>query len=203
MSSTPLPSDSPAGEVTLLLRKIEGGDAQAADKLLPLVYDELRKLAAARMAHERAGHTLQPTALVHEAWLRLGADSQPDWKSRAQFFAAAAEAMRRILIDRARRRLAQRRGGGAERLNIDDIDVAAATDDMRILRVNDALEKFAVDEPEKAELVKLRFFVGLTLKEAAQSLGIAEPTAQRWWAYARAWLLEELRAAESARGTPS
>ncbi len=144
------------------------------------------------MAREAPGHTLQPTALVHEVWLRLGADRQPEWKSRAQFFAAAAEAMRRILIDSARRRLAQRRGSGQEHVDIDQLDLAAATDDSRVLRVNEALEKFAVDEPEKAELVKLRYFAGMTLEEAAQALGVAEPTARRWWAYSRAWLLKEL-----------
>lgn len=185
-----------AGEITLILQRMENGDQQAAERLLPLVYDELRHLAAARMARESAGHTLQPTALVHEAWLRLGADRQPDWKSRAQFFSAAAEAMRRILIDSARRRLAQRRGGRLEHVNIDDIDLAGAADDARVLRVNDALEKFAVDEPKKAELVKLRYFAGLTLEEAAQALDIAEPTARRWWAYARAWLLKEMSGAQ-------
>jgi RNA polymerase sigma factor (TIGR02999 family) len=184
-----------AGEITLILQRMESGDRKAAERLLPLVYDELRHLAAARMARESPGHTLQPTALVHEAWLRLGADRQPDWKSRAQFFAAAAEAMRRILIDSARRRLAQRRGGRLEHVNIDDIDLASAADDARVLRVNDALEKFALDEPEKAELVKLRYFAGLTLEEAAQALEIAEPTARRWWAYARAWLLKEMSSA--------
>lgn len=181
-----------AGEITLILQRIESGDSQAADRLLPLVYDELRHLAAARMAREAAGHTLQPTALVHEAWLRLGADRQPDWKSRAQFFAAAAEAMRRILIDSARRRLAQRRGGRQEHVNIDEIDVAGAADDTRVLKVDAALEKFAVDDPQKAEFVKLRYFAGLTLEEAAQALGIAEPTARRWWAYSRAWLIKEI-----------
>jgi RNA polymerase sigma factor (TIGR02999 family) len=187
-----------AGEITLVLQRIERGDEPAADQLLPLVYADLRRLAAARMAAEPPGQTLQPTALVHEAWLRLGADHQPSWKSRAQFFAAAAEAMRRILIDRARRRLAQRRGGRLERVNIDDIDIAAESDDSRLLRVNEALEKFAVAEPEKAELVKQRYFVGLTLEEAAQALDIAEPTARRWWAYARAWLLKELAARRGA-----
>lgn len=194
MDSAPRPA-LPAGEITLLLRKIEQGDAQAAEQILPLVYDDLRRLAAAKMSREAAGQTLQPTALVHEVWLRLGGDQQPAWRNRAQFFAAAAEGMRRILIDRARRRLAQRRGGRLERVNLDDIAVPAATDDARILQVNDALEKFAVEEPEKAELVKLRYFVGLTLEEAAQALDIAEPTARRWWAYARAWLLKEMRAA--------
>jgi RNA polymerase sigma factor (TIGR02999 family) len=183
-----------AGEITLILQRIEQGESQAAEHLLPLVYEQLRHLAAARMAQESAGHTLQPTALVHEAWLRLGADHQPDWKSRGQFFAAAAEAMRRILIDSARRRLAQRRGGKHEHVNIDDIEVAGGGDDASVLRVNDALEKFAVDEPEKARLVKLRYFGGLTLEEAAQTLQIAEPTARRWWAYSRAWLLTEMAA---------
>lgn len=182
------------GEITLILQRIDRGEEQPAERLLPLVYGELRRLAAARMSHEPANHTLQPTALVHEAWLRLGADQQPDWKSRAQFFAAAAEAMRRILIDSARRRLAQRRGGRLEHLNIDDVDVAIAVGDQRVLKLNESLERFAVDEPEKAELVKLRYFAGLTLDEAARALGIAEPTARRWWAYARAWLLKDMGA---------
>jgi RNA polymerase sigma factor (TIGR02999 family) len=180
----------------MILQRMGRGEEQAAERLLPLVYDQLRQLAAARMAHESAGHTLQPTALVHEAWLRLGADHQPDWKSRAQFFAAAAEAMRRILIDNARRRLAQRRGGRIEHVNIDDVDLAGAADDSRVLKVNDALEKFALAEPQKAELVKLRYFAGLTLEEAAQVLEIAEPTARRWWAYARACLLKEMCGAQ-------
>jgi RNA polymerase sigma factor (TIGR02999 family) len=184
-----------SGDITVILQRIERGEEQAAERLLPLVYDQLRQLAAARMSHESAGHTLQPTALVHEAWIRLGADQQPDWKSRAQFFAAAAEAMRRILIDSARRRLAQRRGGRQEHVNIDDIEVAGAADDARVLKVNDALEKLAMEDAEKAELVKLRYFGGLTLEEAAVALDIAEPTARRWWAYARAWLLKEMSAA--------
>jgi RNA polymerase sigma factor (TIGR02999 family) len=180
------------GDITVILQRIERGEEKAAERLLPLVYDQLRHLAAARMAHEAAGHTLQPTALVHEAWLRLGGDRQPEWKNRAQFFAAAAEAMRRILIDSARRRLSQRRGGRHEHVNIDDIEVTDTADDARVIRVDDALKKFAVDEPEKAELVKLRYFVGLTLEEAAEALNIAEPTARRWWAYSRAWLLKEM-----------
>ena len=182
------------GEITVILQRIERGEEQAAERLLPLVYDQLRQLAAARMARESAGHTLQPTALVHEAWIRLGADQQPDWKSRAQFFAAAAEAMRRILIDSARRRLAQRRGGRHEHVNIDEFEVAGAADDARVLKVNDALEKLARVDAEKAELVKLRYFAGMTLEEAASALHIAEPTARRWWAYARAWLLKEMSA---------
>lgn len=178
------------------MHRIQNGEEKAADRLLPLVYDELRRLAAARMAHEPAGHILQPTALVHEAWIRLGADQQPDWQSRAQFFAAAAEAMRRILIDAARRRLALRRGGRMERVNIDDIEVGNVGDDARVLRVNDALEKFALSEPEKATLVKLRYFGGFTLEQTAQALGIAEPTARRWWTYSRAWLIHDLSAPE-------
>lgn len=193
----PTPPASSAGEITLVLQKIESGDEQAAARLLPLVYRELRQLAAARMAHEPAGHTLQPTALVHEAWIRLGADRQPEWKSRAHFFAAAAEAMRRILIDSARRRLAQRRGGRQERLDIDDLDFPLAAEDTRLLRLNEALEKFALSEPEKAELVKLRYFVGLTLEESARALNIAEPTARRWWVYSRAWLIDEVRKPEA------
>ena len=184
-------------DVTVILQRVERGEEQAADRLLPLVYQQLRRLAAARMAHESPGHTLQPTALVHEAWLRLGADQQPAWKNSAQFFAAAAEAMRRILIDSARRRLAQRRGGGQEHVNIDDIEVAGAGDDAGRLKLNDALEKLAVNYPEKAELVKLHKFVGLTLKEAAVALDIAEPTARRWWDFARASLLTEMNSPSS------
>jgi RNA polymerase sigma factor (TIGR02999 family) len=186
-----------AGEITLILQRIEQGDEHAAARLLPLVYEDLRRLAAARMSHESPGHTLQATALVHEAWLRLGADQQPEWKSRAHFFAAAAEAMRRILVDSARKRKALRRGGGQERLDIDDVDPAMTADDARVLMLNDALEKLAVEEPEKAELVKLRFFAGLSLEEAAKTLGIAERTARRWWDYARASLLSEMGSAEA------
>lgn len=176
-----------------MLNRAEQGDPQATEQLLVLVYGELRKLAAAKMAHEPAGQTLQATALVHEAWLRLGGDQQPDWKNRAHFFASAAEAMRRILIDRARSRHAVRHGGGLVRFNVDDLGLAAAPDDDRVLAINDALERLALVEPQKAELVKLRYFAGLTVEEAAQILGISEPTAKRWWAYARAWLFQEIR----------
>jgi RNA polymerase sigma factor (TIGR02999 family) len=193
----------PPGKITILLQRIERGEEQAAARLLPLVYHELRRLAVARMAHEPEALTLQPTALVHEAWLRLGGDQQPDWKNRAQFFAAAAEAMRRILIDEARRRLTQRHGGRLERVNVDDIEVAAPGIDERILRVNEALEHFAVGQPQKAELVKLRYFVGLTLPEAAAALGIAEPTASRWWAYARACLLKEMTDGGASEAPPN
>ena len=182
----------PAGEITAILERVRRGEEQAADRLLPLVYDELRRLAAARMAHEAPDMTLQPTALVHEAWIRLGADQQPDWKSRAQFFAAAAEAMRRILIDAARRRLAQRRGGRQEHVPLEGSEIAIGVEDSRIVAVSDALERFGLEEPEKAELVKLRFFIGFELQEAAQALGISQATAGRWWNYARAWLVEEV-----------
>jgi RNA polymerase sigma factor (TIGR02999 family) len=181
-------------EVTQILDAIERGEAQAAD-LLPLVYEELRKLAASRMANEQAGQTLQPTALVHEAWLRLvDKDGQGQFNSRAHFFGAAAEAMRRILIDRARRKLAQRHGGGQQRLDIADVEIAAEVKDDELLALDEALAKFAVAHPTKAELVKLRYFAGLTITEAAGILGISEPTAKRHWAFARAWLQAEINA---------
>jgi RNA polymerase sigma factor (TIGR02999 family) len=174
------------------------GSSPVAEQLWRQLYDELRRLAAAKLARESSGQTLQPTALVHEAWLRLGADQQHTWQNRAHFFSSAAEAMRRILIDRARSRQAARHGGGQQRLNLSAIDLAAAMDDDRILAVNDALEKLALAEPAKAQLVKLRYFSGLTLAEAGQVLGISEPTAKRWWAYARAWLLNEMNPPENS-----
>jgi len=179
-------------EVTRILTAIEQGDAKSTDELLPVVYNELRRLAAHKMANEPAGHTLQPTALVHEAWLKLSGSSQK-WNHRGHFFAAAAEAMRRILIDRARKRKSQRRGHGLQRLNLDDVDVAATADDDTLLSLNEALDKFAAEAPGKAELVKLRYFAGLSIPEAAQALGISEATAKRHWAYARAWLFAELK----------
>jgi RNA polymerase sigma factor (TIGR02999 family) len=182
------------GDVTQLLSAIESGDPKAAEELLPLVYDELRQIAAARMAHEQPGQTLQPTALVHEAWLRLGRGDAPAFQNRAHFFGAAAEAMRRILIERARRRLAAKRGGGAVPVELDEIEIPSpVADDDQLLDVNEALAKFAVLDPRKAELVKLRYFVGMSFDEAAAALGIAVPTAKQWWAYARAWLTVELR----------
>src|SRR5664280_811678 len=182
-------------DLTLILQKMERGDPPAADQLMPLVYNELRKIAASQMARESAGQTLQPTALVHEAWLRLGSNDQPTWQNRAHFFGAAAEAMRRILIDRARHRRALRHGGGQERLNVDDLELAAATDnDDQLLAVHEALDKLAAQDPQKAQLVKLRYFAGMTIEEAALALGISEPTVKRWWTYARTWLYRELRA---------
>jgi RNA polymerase sigma factor (TIGR02999 family) len=181
-------------EVTRILERAEQGDPQAAAELLPLVYEELRRLAAHKLAGEASGHTLQPTALVHEAWLRLGGDQQPGWQNRAHFFGAAAEAMRRILVERARRRLAAKRGGGAEPLDVDEIEIPSlVADDDVLLRVNEALDKLAVVDPRKAELVKLRYFVGLTFDESARALGITVPVAKQWWAYARAWLTVEMR----------
>jgi len=182
-------------DVTLILQRIEQGDSRAADELLPLVYDELRRLAAQKMAHEAAGQTLQPSALVHEAWLRLGGEAQPRWQNRAHFFGAAAEAMRRILIDHARRRRALRHGGGQERLNVEDLELAdaSADGDDQLLAVHEALDRLAAEDPRKAELVKLRYFVGLTNEEAAQALGVSVPTVKRDWAYARAWLFTAIK----------
>ena len=161
-------------------------------ELLPLVYEELRKLAAARMVNEWQTSTLQPTALVHEAWLRLVGSEQRAWKNRAHFFAAAAEAMRRILIDNARRKHAAKRAAGTVRLDLDQVDVAVQADEELLLSINEALEKLSVQDPQSAELVKLRFFVGLNYEEAAQALGISERSAKRCWTFARAWLYREL-----------
>ncbi len=181
-------------DLTVILNGIARGDAPAADRLLPLVYGELRKLAAAKMARETAGHTLQPTALVHEAWLRLGGAEQPDWQNRAHFFASAAEAMRRILIERARQRQTQRHGGGLQRIDINDplMEIAAPGSDDELLAVHETLDRLAAHDARKAELVKLRYFVGLTIEQAAEALGVAVPTAKRDWAYARAWLFREI-----------
>jgi RNA polymerase sigma factor (TIGR02999 family) len=178
--------------VTCILNAIESGDPKAADQLLPLVYEELRRLAAARMAKELPGQTLQPTSLVHEAYLRLVGNQQQQWAGRGHFFGAAAEAMRRILIERARRKRALRHGGAWRRLETTGFELAAETTPDELLAVNEALEKFALEQKEKAELVKLRYFAGLTLEEAAEALGISPATAKRWWAYSRAWLYREL-----------
>jgi RNA polymerase sigma factor (TIGR02999 family) len=179
-------------DITQVLNAIEQGDPRAADQLLPLVYDELRKLAACKMANEAPGQTLQPTALVHEAWLRLGGGADHTWDSRAHFFGAAAEAMRRILIENARRKKALRHGAGQARLDVQEIDIAAPAADDQILAVDEALTKLAVVDKPKADLVKLRYFAGMTIEEAARVLGISEATAKRWWLYARAWLFTEV-----------
>src|SRR5262245_20501342 len=179
-------------EVTRVLSLIEKGDPAAPEQLLPLVYDELRKLAAAKLAHEKPGQTLQATALVHEAWLRLAGSNVPQgFADRGQFFAAAASAMRRILIDRARNRGTEKRGAGWERVPLDGI--ASQEPDEELLALNDALERLAEQDPLKARLVELRYFVGLTGEEAAKVLGISPSTADRQWAFARAWLQTQVR----------
>jgi RNA polymerase sigma factor (TIGR02999 family) len=181
-------------DVTGILQAIEEGDPQAAEQLLPLVYDELRKLAAAKLACEKAGQTLQPTALVHEAYLRLVDTVKAEhWNSRGHFFAAAAEAMRRILINRARSRKCLKRGGGRIRLDLHRLVVADEASDNELLAVDDALEALARDHPRCAELVKLRFYTGLTLEKAAAVMGVTRRTADRYWAFARAWLYDALR----------
>jgi RNA polymerase sigma factor (TIGR02999 family) len=180
-------------DVTRILSAIDQGDPKAADELLPLVYGELRKLAASRMARETPGNTLQPTALVHEAWLRLVGDANPKFDGRGHFFAAAAEAMRRILIESARRKRAVRHGGGQERVEFHETDLAATATDDQMLAVNEALDKLAAHNQQEAELVKLRYFVGMTLEEAAEAMGISARTADNYWAHGRAWLFHEIK----------
>jgi RNA polymerase sigma factor (TIGR02999 family) len=191
--SVPANPTPAAGDFTLLLRSAQEGDERAASALFSLLYAELRRLAAAKMSREAAGHTLQPTALVHEAWLRLGGDRQPAWENRAHFFGAAAEAMRRILIESARRRQAGRHGGGQERRPAEEIDlVPTAEAGDRLIAVHEALARFEAVEPQKASLVKLRYFAGLTLEQAAEAMGVPAGTAKRWWLYSRAWLFREI-----------
>lgn len=180
-------------DVTRILHSIQHGDPKAADELLPLVYGELRKLAAARMAQESPGQTLQPTALVHEAWMRLVGDTNPQFDGRGHFFAAAAEAMRRILIDNARRKKAQRHGGGREHVDISGLELAATAKEDELLAVSEALDLLASEDRDLARLVKLRFFAGLAHQEIADALGISVPTVERRWAFARAWLFQQLR----------
>jgi RNA polymerase sigma factor (TIGR02999 family) len=184
-------------EVTRILESVEGGDPKAAADLLPLVYEELRKLAASKMAMESPGQTLQATALVHEAWIRLSGQRNQDYQNRHFFFGAAAEVMRRILVDRARRRQAARHGGGQERVDLDAIEIPGA-DDERIEGVNEVLDGLAKVDPEKAEIVKLRFFVGLSFEEIAALLGINERTVRRHWTFAKAWMCKELGVQESS-----
>ena len=180
-------------DVTRILSAVEGGDPEAAERLLPLVYDELRKLAASRLAQERPGQTLQATALVHEAYLRLvGSDQPRDWDGRGHFFAAAAEAMRRILVNRAQEKRCLKRGGGWRRVDLNALAVVDDASDEDLIAIDEALDRLAKESPVCAELVKLRFFAGLTLEEAAASLGLARRTTDRYWAYARARLYEML-----------
>jgi RNA polymerase sigma factor (TIGR02999 family) len=178
--------------ITEVLQEMERGDTRSAEKLLPLMYDELCRLAVFRMLNEAPGHTLQPTSLVHEAWLRLGGGEGHRWESRAHFFGAAAEAMRRILIESARRKRAARHGGGQKPLDIDEVEIAGPVKDDELLEVHEALDKFAAQDQRKSELVKLRYFVGMTIEEAAEVMDISAPTAKRWWAYSRAWLRSEI-----------
>jgi RNA polymerase sigma factor (TIGR02999 family) len=180
-------------EFTHILEEVERGNPKAADQILPLVYTELRKLAASKMAGESSDHTLQPTALVHEAWLRLTGNQDLKWEGRAHFFAAAAESMRRILIDRARRKHAVRHGGNHQRVEFLEEDLQAGQDDAVLLAINEALDKLAALDHVKAELVKLRYFVGMTIPEASRVLGISEPTAKRYWSFSRAWLYQEIQ----------
>jgi RNA polymerase sigma factor (TIGR02999 family) len=179
-------------DVTRILDRVQQGDTKAAEELLPLVYEELRKLAAHKMANEAAGHTLQPTALVHEAWLRLERAEDHTWQNRGHFFSAAAEAMRRILIDHARRKRAARHGGSLQRVSVDEIDRPAQAGDDTLLRVDEALAALAQEDPSAAELVKLRFFGGLSVEEVALALGVTDRTARRYWRFARVWLHDAL-----------
>lgn len=180
-------------DVTLLLSAVAHGNSTAAEELLVLVYNELRSLASRKMSRERPGHTLQPTALVHEAWLRLVSTKNPRFENRAHFFSAAAEAMRRILIDRARRKLAIRNGGGNVAEEFDETDFATVEQEEHLLAVHDALDKLAVDYPLQAELVKLRYFAGMTIDETAQLLDVSVSTANNYWAFSRTWLFREIR----------
>jgi RNA polymerase sigma factor (TIGR02999 family) len=180
------------GDVTRILSAIEEGDAQAAEDLLPIVYDELRSLASQRLARERPGQTLQGTALVHEAYLRLIGNEHPGWQGRAHFFAAAAEAMRRILIERARRRKRIKHGGEYKRIDLEEVDVVVGPESIDMIALDEALARLTEEDKVKADLVKLRYFAGLTAQQAADLLGVSRATADRYWAYARAWLYHEM-----------
>jgi len=180
-------------EVTRILNAIEQGDSKATEELLPLVYNELRKLAGQKMAAESPGHTLQATALVHEAWLRLASPQPQSWENRAHFFGAAAEAMRRILVEHARRKHSLKRGGGLERENLDESSLVLAAPADELLAVHEALEALGREDPVSAQLVKLRYFGGLTMEESASALGLAKRTAENLWTYARVWLHREIR----------
>ncbi len=189
-SAQPHPNNM--SDATVMLATIGVGDSKAAEQLLVLVYDELRRLAASKLALEAPGQTLQPTALVHEAWLRLVGDQTPSFNDREHFFRASAEAMRRILIDRARRKHTKRHGGGYQRVDFEGFDLAAPAADDQLLSVNEALDKLALEHPVQAELVKLRYFAGLTNEEVSQVLGISLSTAKNYWTFSRAWLLNEI-----------
>ena len=185
-------SRNPMSDATVMLAAMPTGDSKAADELLVLVYDELRRLAASKLAHEAPGQTLQPTALVHEAWLRLTGNQNRAFADREHFFRASAEAMRRILIDRARWKQARRHGGDCQRVDFEDCEVAAPCADDQLLAVNDALDRLALEHPVQAEVVKLRYFAGLTNEEAAEVMGVSVSTAKNYWTFSRAWLLNEI-----------
>jgi RNA polymerase sigma factor (TIGR02999 family) len=180
-------------DITRILEAVQRGEPQAADQLLPLVYHELRRLAAHKMVDEAAGHTLQPTALVHEAWLRLAGANQPGWQNRSHFFAAAAEAMRRILVEHARRKLSQKRGGRAQHVPLEESALVLAAPPEELLAVHEALDRLEQEDPPAAQLVKLRYFVGMTMEEAATALGLGKRTAENLWTYARVWLHREIK----------
>lgn len=179
-------------DATLLLQAVNTGEPNAADKLLIVVYEELRRLAAVRMANEAPGHTLQPTALVHEAWLRLIGSRNPQFENRAHFFSAAAEAMRRILIDHARRKLTVRHGGGLQKVDLDGFEIPTGDDPSQLLAVHEVLDHLAAEHPLQAEVVKLRYFAGMTNEEIAQVLGLSVATVKNYWAFARAWLFRAI-----------
>ena len=189
---TPVEPGRDASDVTQILNAIQRGDLKAADELLPIVYDELRRLAAQKLSREAPGQTLQATALVHEAYIRLVGSQEPGWENRGHFFAAAAEAMRRILVDRARRKRSIRHGGGRERLDLDDVEPAIDGPSEELIALDEALTKLAEQDKLKADLVKLRYFAGLTLPEAARVIGVSVAAAERYWAYARGWLRLEI-----------
>jgi len=199
VNAAPLRSSKPEvddmSDATVMLAAIRAGDSKAAEELLVLVYDELRRLAASKLAHEAPGQTLQPTALVHEAWLRLVGDRAPSFNDREHFFRASAEAMRRILIDRARRKHAARHGGSYQRVDLEGLNLAAPPVDDQLLAVNEALDKFALEHPVQAELVKLRYFAGMTNEEVSQVMGVSVSTAKNYWTFSRAWLLNEIESA--------
>ena len=180
-------------DLTQILQAVERGEENSSERLLPLVYDELRRLAAIKMSREAQNQTLQPTALVHEAWLRLTTDEEMGWQNRGHFFGAAAEAMRRILIERARRKSRLKHGGGQVRLDIQGLELADTTPDDKVLLINEALERFQAEDPEKASVVVMKFFGGLTNREVAESLNVTERTVERQWAYAKAWLFNTIR----------
>ncbi len=179
--------------VTRILNSIQQGDPKAADELLPLVYEELRKLAAVRMAQESSGHTLQATALVHEAWLRLTSNPEQKWDGRGHFFAAAAEAMRRILVERARGRQRLRHGGGQERVDLAEVEIPMVVEDEKLLQVNEVLGELEAEDAKQAQIVKMKFFMGMKAEEIAEALGVSEKTVQRHWAHAKVWLFQRIR----------